>query len=106
MDSWKVDISVLDKKKKEAQILLKGNLTIDNIENIKSSILSAIITYKKIILKLNNVENIDISVLQLLYSLYNSQNELNTEISIELNLNNDLALLINNAGFENNFVKK
>ncbi|MCD4774042.1 MAG: STAS domain-containing protein [Bacteroidales bacterium] len=105
MDFWKADISGLDKKKKKAQILLEGNLTIENVEDISLRILPAINKNKKIILKIDNVENIDISVLQFLYSLYNFQSELNTEISIELKLNTDLTLLMKNAGFENIFKK-
>jgi len=86
----------------KAEILLEGELTLVNAEEIKVELLSAIEQYNQLTIKIMAVTNIDLSCIQLFISLRKTMAKLKKNLSFELNLSDDIKTLIQNSGFDLN----
>jgi anti-anti-sigma regulatory factor len=82
-------------------VLIEGDLTLQNMEEIKAELTNAFEKSQKLHLILQNVENIDISCFQMLFSVHKTYKESNTEIAITITLSDDHKKLVGNAGLLN-----
>jgi anti-anti-sigma regulatory factor len=88
-----------DKDSKGVTVLINGDLTLQNSEDIKQELSSIISKYIKITIKSDNIENIDISYIQLLFSIYFYQKKLSIDLDIDIKLNDELESLVKHSGF-------
>ncbi|MBO9703130.1 MAG: STAS domain-containing protein [Sporocytophaga sp.] len=93
----------INEKKNHTEVLLTGNLTINNSEVIHKKILSVIEKSKKITIHLDDIDNIDLTIIQLLYSAKRTILKEGKELSTITNLPADLSLLLEKNGLKNIF---
>lgn len=99
MNETDVFINQIKKDDGSNVITLSGNLTISNSKKIQQSLIEAFKPLKNISIEINEVENIDLSFIQLIYTLSVESKNFGKNINITSKLNEDLRLLIENAGF-------
>lgn len=86
--------------KKAAGLLIKNELTINNISEVKQEIAPLISNYEHFSLSLREIENIDLSAVQLLYSLRQTLEKKGKGIELDLQLPDELRSIVENAGFK------
>ena len=102
MDSYNISVVPSgDKDSKGVTVLLNGDLTLQNSEDIKQELSSIVGKYLKITIKSDNIENIDLSYIQLLFSIYFYQKKLSINVDIDMKLNDELESLVKHSGFGN-----
>ncbi len=80
------------------ELVIQGDLSIDNTSKIYDEI-SALITNSQIrVIRIQNISNIDLSFIQVLISLGQTIKKNNMRVSIETNLDNQFAELLENTG--------
>lgn len=86
-------------KKGESQIeiILKNELTIFSIENVKDKIIDALKKYKKIDFDLKDITNIDLSFIQFFHSIKATAEHLKKEVTFKVDLSEDVESLITNS---------
>jgi anti-anti-sigma factor len=99
MNETDVFINQIKNDDGSAVITLSGNLTISNSEKIQHSLIEAFKLSINISIEINEIENIDLSFIQLIYSLSKESKNFGKNINITSKLNEDMRLLIENAGF-------
>ena len=80
-------------------IKFSGNLVINYIEEIISSIKEKIDLSKNLHIKISNPDNIDLTFAQLVISLQKTYLQNNREFTISARIKEDLKLLLANTGF-------
>lgn len=86
-------------KEKKADVLLQGELSIYNAEEIKKKLISAVNKHKNINVTLKNIENLDLAGIQLLYSCSKTCSKLNKKVTFNIELPRDIETIIENSGF-------
>jgi len=84
---------------KSATISLSGNLSLDEVENIKQILLENLDKFQKFHLKIEDVENIDLGIIQLLYSFKWTVEKKSKSVTFEFSLPEDHQQLLEHAGF-------
>lgn len=98
MKTAKLDMSD-GKKKGNGALLLQGNLSLDNIEQIVRFFREAADKYKRLSVELKEVSAIDLGFLQLLWSLENAMQERGEALEVKITLPDELEQLMRNTGF-------
>ncbi len=98
MKTAKLDMSD-GKKKGSGALLLQGNLSLDNIEQIVRFFREAADKYKRLSVELKEVSTIDLGFLQLLWSLENAMQERGEALEVKITLPDELEQLMRNTGF-------
>ncbi len=96
-----VDIKTKNKinKEKKADVLLQKELSINNAEEIKKKLMSALNKHKNINVTLKNIENLDLAGIQLLYSCSRTCRKLNKKVTFNIELPEDIETIVENSGF-------
>lgn len=84
-------------------ILMKGDLTIDNIKEFKTQILEQIKDKTTIALKTEDVQGVDLPFYQFILSLKNTLESQNQELTLSIRLPEDKEALFVNSGLDLNF---
>jgi len=94
-----------DKKTNALNLTMQGKLNVSNMKQIEQEFKKAIKGYKKCSIVLSNVEEADLSIIQLLkaYEITCQKNKI--EVTISLNLNEDITNLFAKSGLYNIFNK-
>jgi anti-anti-sigma factor len=89
-----------NKHSKKLEIKISSSLTVENIDELKSKILSSLDLNKQVIVNLEKIANIDICGIQFLYSL--QQEVKQRELAFEMNFDADeeVTTLLKKTGFE------
>jgi anti-anti-sigma factor len=89
-----------NKRSKKLEIKISSSLTVENIDELKSKILSSLDLNKQVIVNLEKIANIDICGIQFLYSL--QQEVKQRELAFEMNFDADeeVTTLLKKTGFE------
>ncbi len=90
-----------NKKSKVGTITLKGNLTIENIENIKKSVHDSLLKDGSLIINHVEAEDFDFSYLQLLATAIKTAETQKKEISILKCDSEKFRILMEDSGFNN-----
>ncbi|WP_075603320.1 STAS domain-containing protein [Saccharicrinis aurantiacus] len=95
---FKIDVNKSDT---ETNIAVSGDLIINHIEKIKEVFDSSIDFSKNLIIDLNGINSIDITFIQLIISLKKSFQSSDNQIVFKNNFNDEVKILLQNAGFNN-----
>ncbi len=90
-------------KVKKVKVIISGDLSIDQIMDIKSELWSGIQAYDHLSIELKEVNKLDITFLQLLIILKN-YSEKYKEVKVKAALSNEHKTLIKQTGFEDLFL--
>ena len=91
----------LNKKNNIGNLTLKGNLTIENIEDVKNSILTALNKIGTILINHSEADQFDFSYLQLLVSFIKTAAIQNQKIFIAHCDSENFSSLMSESGFNN-----
>lgn len=89
-----------NKKNETVKMIISGDFTIDNADEIKHDLLKNIAGTKSINLVIDEISNIDLTALQLIYALEKSLLNKDIAFSLKVNLPEELLKLVQHAGFE------
>lgn len=98
--AFSVDVK---KDKEQTKILFAGELIINNIEKIKTSVAESVDFSNNLSVNITNPSGIDITFIQLICSLKNTCKSKNIEFAIEGNFSEEAYTLLSNAGFNDLF---
>lgn len=87
------------KTKGSGVLLLQGNLSLDNVEQVAHFFREAVEKYKRLSVELKEVSEIDLGFLQLLWSLENEMHEKGESLEVKMMLPHELEQLLRNTGF-------
>lgn len=87
-------------------VSLSGELSIQNIVDIKDGLIQLLEDYDKIEIVTKNVENFDIACVQIFYALSRSASHLNKEVTYQINLPEEIMSVISHSGLQNLLVPK
>lgn len=90
-----------NKKGDEITLSMEGQLGIANIVEIKKQIQNKTKGAKKIKLEVSNVEEADLSFIQTFMAFKQKCENENTDLTVNMDINNDIQNLFNRAGFNN-----
>ena len=94
----KVKIKMMpDREKGSGQVVMQGNLTLDSVDEVLHAFREAAQKYTKIVVRAERVMGIDLGFLQLLFALERAVKE--GELTVRLDLEKDLEVLLRNTGF-------
>lgn len=103
MEKLNITISPASSKENDSDstiVLLKGDLTIDTVDDIKADIISLVKKYDKIIVKCEELGNIDLAGIQVLYSLKKTINKANKKVEFNVKLPEDIETIVNHSGVD------
>jgi anti-anti-sigma regulatory factor len=92
-----------NKKGDEVTITMEGQLGIANMVEIKKQLLTKTKGAKKIKLELTQVDDADLTLIQTFVAFKQKCENEKTELSVNMNIKEDILLLFNRAGFNNIF---
>lgn len=96
----KVKIKMMpDREKGSGQVVMQGNLTLDSVDEVLHAFREAAQKYAKIVVRAERVMGIDLGFLQLLFALERAVKEKEGELTVRLDLEKDLEVLLRNTGF-------
>lgn len=81
------------------QVVLQGNLTLDSVDEVLRAFREALQKYDTLEVRVERVSGIDLGFLQLLHALERAYREHGGELTVEMNLEKDLEMLLRNTGF-------
>jgi len=100
MENTKLTITQGRKKDvKNGTILFEGELTYNEVDEIKKKITPTIQKYDELNIQLRNIENLDLTCIQLLFAFQKSFRALNKKLTFDIELPNDIKALIEHSGF-------
>jgi len=82
-----------------AKIIIEGDITLLNGEDIKNQVVEVLDKYHEIEIMIKNVENIDMFGIQLVYSIRKFALETGKMIKFDIKLTDAQQTLVNSAGF-------
>jgi len=85
---------------KQATILLTGNLSLEEMPNVKLLMIQNFDKYSLFHVVLQDVENIDLGMVQLLYSFRWTVERKSKEVSFTFSLPDEYRILIEHGGFK------
>lgn len=85
--------------KGSGQVVLQGNLTLDSVDEVLRAFREAVQKYDSLDVRVERVSGIDLGFLQLLHALQRTYGEHGGELSVRMNLEKDLEMLLRNTGF-------
>lgn len=106
MDNYSISSFPDQKTERSSRIELKGELSIQHIQNIKARLEEAFKDFDHIELLIKDVSIIDLTALQYLISLKKSEVAINKSFKIEFKMNEDLSNLLKHSGFNNTEILK
>ncbi|MFW6248193.1 MAG: STAS domain-containing protein [Bacteroidota bacterium] len=86
-------------KHKKLSVEISQYLTIEDVSELKNSILERINSCNSVAVNMKKMENIDVSGLQLLFATERKAHELGIEYSLTLEANDELKSLLSHSGF-------
>ena len=84
---------------KSVTISLSGNLSLDEVDNIKLLLTENLDKFQRFHIKVFDVENIDLGLIQLFYSFKWTVEKKSKTVSFEFDLPEENKKLLENAGF-------
>jgi len=87
-------------------VCLSGELSIQNIADIKDGLIQLFEEYDKIEIKTKNVETFDIACVQIFYALSRSAAHLNKEVTYQIDLPEEIMSILSHSGLQNLLVPK
>ncbi|MDD4384460.1 MAG: STAS domain-containing protein [Bacteroidales bacterium] len=81
-------------------IIIQGELTIDNAQELKAFLLENLKKHSQIQVKINEVDSIDLTAVQLLQSFLWDAKQEQKSINFEMKLSEDHRILLERSGFE------
>jgi ABC-type transporter Mla MlaB component len=94
------------KNSQSVRVTLSGELSIQNIVDIKDELISLLEKYDQVSIETKQVESFDIACVQIFYALSRSAAHLNKEISYKITLPAEIENVINHSGLQNLLVPK
>lgn len=101
MDNYSISSFPNQEAEKSSLIELKGELSIQHINEIKKELETAMKDMDTVELLVYDASIIDLTVLQYLLSLKKSEKTLNKSFKLSFELDDDLEELLKHAGFKN-----
>lgn len=101
MDNYSISGTPSNDQKTAGQITLKGELSIQHIESIRTKLENTFKDWTTVELVLKDISIIDLSMLQYLLSLKKSETNLNKTFKLTLELTEEITELLQHAGFTN-----
>lgn len=95
-----INTAMVKNGQKECNITLEGNLTLQNIAEIKNNLLSRMNGHSAYTLSLVNVKDIDLSFLQVVLALDKYLEQRGKKFDVKFEIPDEMAKLLINAGFE------
>ena len=86
------------KSEKEVTLIIQGELTLDNSEQLKNFLLENLDKYNHFVLKVNGVESIDLGAIQLIQRFIWDIKQQNKSFEAEIKIPEDYKLLFARAG--------
>ena len=80
-------------------LLLQGNLTLDNIDEIARFFRDAVAKYNKLAIELTEITALDLGFLQLLWCLECEAHERGEDLDLKMQLPTEIQQLLRNTGF-------
>lgn len=87
------------REKGSGQLVLQGNLTLDSVDEVLRAFREAVQKYEGVSIRVERVSGVDLGFLQLLYALETAVKNKGGELSVRMDLEKDLELLLRNTGF-------
>lgn len=81
------------------QLVLQGNLTLDSVDEVQRAFREALQKYDTLDIRVERATGVDLGFLQLLYALERTLRERGGELSVRMELEKDLEMLLRNTGF-------
>jgi len=88
------------------KVTLSGELSIQNIADIKDELIVLLEKYDQVLIETRQVDSFDIACVQIFYALSRSAAHLNKEISYEISLPKEIENVITHSGLQNLLVPK
>lgn len=88
------------KKSGEGVIILQGELTIDNAQQLNKFLQESLSKYSQIQVKVSNVDSIDLTAVQLLQRLWWDAKQEQKSINFEFKLPENFRILLERSGLE------
>lgn len=95
-----------EKGSRDVKIRLSGELSIQNIVEIKDNLMHFLEQFENIEIVAEEVESFDVSCVQIFYALSRSASHKNKHISYNLNLPEEIKNVIAHSGLQNLLVPK
>jgi ABC-type transporter Mla MlaB component len=93
-------ISITDhNKKKNAQILIEGELVVGSLHKVKEELTAAVSRYSTLTIVVKNVSAIDLTFLQLLFAVKKSLALVHKSFSFHVELPDEITTLLSRSGF-------
>lgn len=92
------------KEKKNGELSLRGELTIDNAVQLKQFLAEKLASFETMSVSISKVSSIDLAAIQLLYGFQQEAIRQKKTVSFEFNLSEDDRILLQRSGFEQ-FIK-
>lgn len=86
------------KDDKSVAILLSGDLSLNNVDKVKTSLAQVIDNYQTFTVKVQNIDNVDLGLVQIIQSFVWSANQLGKNVKIRFDFNDDQTTLFKHAG--------
>lgn len=104
-NSFKIDKKAA-KDGQAVEVYLSGELSIQNIVDIKDGLIQLFEKYDKIEIVTRNVESFDIACVQIFYALSRSAAHLNKEVTYQIDLPEEIKSVLAHSGLQNLLVPK
>lgn len=88
------------KKESAVNITIENECTVNNVEELHKEFVNIIETFETFNIAVKNIVNIDLAGYQLLYSLKKELDEANKNVTFDLQINEDLKSVLDNAGLK------
>jgi anti-anti-sigma regulatory factor len=82
------------------KILLEGELTLINAQEVKAKLHEALKKYQVLKVSVRNILSIDLSIIQLLYSLSKTAGQMKKSVTFDIVLPPEIDPLLRKAGFK------
>lgn len=100
-ETFKVNLTPSKRKKvRKVKVEIEGDLSIINIYKVKKEIISVFENFDVVDINLDKIVNMDMSCVQLLLAVKMYYSSLDKEITLRINLPEELKSVIANSGFK------
>ncbi|MDT8411775.1 MAG: hypothetical protein RQ875_04875 [Vicingaceae bacterium] len=100
-ETFKVNLTPSKRKKvRKVKVEIEGDLSIVNIYKVKKEIVSVFENFDIVDINLDKIINMDMSCVQLLLAVKMYYSSLDKEITLKINLPEELKNVITNSGFK------
>lgn len=107
MKTQSLKVSVQEGKSgQKAKVRLHGELSVQNMVDLKDQLIHLLETYKELDIVVEKVDNFDISCIQIFYALSRSASHLDKRVTYHINLPKEISSVIEHSGFHNLLVPK